>query len=120
MKIKLSKSQWQEIGKTAGWTKKPTKTAQHLQLVKKMDELDDRGLTRAIRDAIIAEELAIKQYEKIVDSTSDSSAKSVLQHIADEERVHVGELQTLLNMMLKDEQKLLDEGKKEVEEELRL
>ena len=89
---------------------------QHLDNVKKLDTLSNRELTRALRDAIIAEETAVNQYEVIVDSTSNKKVKSVLQEIADEERVHVGELQTLLNELLPDEEDLLDDGKKEVED----
>jgi rubrerythrin len=91
--------------------------AQHLENVKTLEPLTDREVTRAIRDAIIAEEGAINQYETVADSTSNPKVKEVLQDIADEERVHVGELQTLLNMLLDDEQDLLDEGKSEVEDE---
>jgi rubrerythrin len=94
-------------------------TAQTLENVKKLDTLDERELTRALRDAIVAEEIAINQYEAIADSTGNKDAKKVLQHIADEERVHVGELQKLLSLLLPDEQKLLDEGAKEVEEEIK-
>ena len=94
---------------------KITKIAQHLENVKELDELTKRELTRAIRDAIIAEEGAINQYETIVDSTDNKKAKEVLQSIADEERVHVGELQALLDTMLLDEGELLQEGIEEVE-----
>lgn len=94
------------------------KEAQELQNVKTPEELTDRELTRAVRDAIIAEEGAIKQYEAIVDATDNEDAKKVLTHIADEERVHVGELQKLLDILLPDEKDMLEEGREEVEEEL--
>ena len=90
--------------------------AQHLDNVKTIGPLSERELTRAIRDAIIAEEDAVKQYETIVDSTSNAVVKKVLQDIANEEKVHVGELQALLAMLLPDEQAFLDEGAGEVEE----
>jgi len=93
------------------------KTAQHLLNVKTLESLTERELSRAIRDAIIAEEGAINQYETVVDSTDNEKVKAVLQEIANEERVHVGELQKLLNDMLSDEQGLLDEGAGEVEDE---
>ena len=93
------------------------KKAQNLEVVKTPEKLTERELTRALRDAIIAEEGAIKQYQVIVDATSDAKAKSVLTSIANEERVHVGELQKLLSILLADEQDLLDEGAKEVDEE---
>ncbi len=91
------------------------KKAQELQVVKTPDKFTDRELTRAIRDAIIAEEGAVKQYETVVDATDNAKAKEVLQSIADEEKVHVGELQALLKELLPNEQEKLDEGKKEVE-----
>ena len=90
--------------------------SQHLDNVKSIGPLTDRELTRAIRDAVIAEEDAVKQYETVVDSTNNEEVKRVLQDIADEEKVHVGELQALLNRLLPDEQGFLDEGRKEVEE----
>ena len=92
--------------------------SQHLENVKKMGPFDERETVRAIRDAIIAEEGAINQYETIVDSTKDERVKEVLQDIANEEKVHVGELQRLLKALLDDEQGFLDEGAEEVEDEL--
>ena len=92
-------------------------TAQHLENVKTIGPLTTRETTRAIRDAIIAEEGAINQYETIVDSTQDDRVKEVLQDIANEEKVHVGELQRLLALMLDDEQDFLDEGADEVDDE---
>ena len=92
------------------------KKAQNLEVVKTPEKLNDRELTRAIRDAIIAEEGAIKQYESVVDATENKKAKEVLTSIANEERVHIGELQALLAILLPDEQEHLDDGKKEVED----
>ena len=92
------------------------KFAQNLEVVKTPEKFTDRELTRAIRDAIMAEEGAIKQYESVVDATDNAKAKEVLQSIADEEKVHVGELQELLKSILKDEQGFLDDGAKEVKE----
>ena len=92
------------------------KKAQNLETVKTPEKLTDRELTRAIRDAIIAEEGAIKQYETVVDATDNAEAKATLTSIANEERVHVGELQKLLNDMLSDEKGFLEEGEKEVED----
>ena len=93
------------------------KEAQNLEVVKTPEKLTDRELTRALRDAIMAEEGAIKQYESVVDATDNADVKKVLQAIADEERVHVGEIQKLLSILLKDEQGFLDDGAKEVENE---
>jgi len=92
------------------------KKAQNLEVVKTPEKLTDRELTRALRDAIMAEEGAIKQYESVVDATDNAKAKEVLTSISNEERVHVGELQKLLSILLPDEQKLLDDGAKEIED----
>jgi len=92
------------------------KKAQNLEVVKTPEKLTDRELTRALRDAIMAEEGAIKQYESIVDATDNAKVKEVLTSISNEERVHVGELQKLLSILLPDEQKLLDDGAKEIED----
>lgn len=64
-----------------------------------MENMDARALTRAIRQAIAAEEEAVALYETIADSTNDELAKEVLQDIANEEKVHVGELVRLLTTL---------------------
>jgi rubrerythrin len=63
-----------------------------------------------------AEEEAVHFYEALVDATDNRLAKEVLQDIANEERVHVGEFQRLLNILLPDEEKLLAKGAAEVDE----
>ena len=75
-----------------------------------------RELTRAIRMTIAAEQEAVHLYEALADATDDKLTKEVLQDIADEERVHAGEFQRLLNHLLPDEEKHLAKGAKEVEE----
>lgn len=92
------------------------KKAQNLETVKTPEKFTDRELTRAIRDAIIAEEGAIKQYETVVDATSNAKAKAVLTSIANEERVHVFELQKLLSILIPDEAKFTQKGEQEVED----
>jgi rubrerythrin len=92
------------------------KSAQNLEVVKTPAKFTDRELTRAIRDAIIAEEGAIKQYEAVVDATNNKDVKKTLQDIANEEKVHVGELQKILSILLPDEEKFLEDGAKEVED----
>jgi len=88
-----------------------SKHAQHLENVKKLPPLDDRETQRALRDALIAENEAVKQYEAIADSISNPKIKKVLQDIADEEKVHAGELMALIK-----DKKFIEEGKKEVED----
>jgi rubrerythrin len=79
-------------------------------------KISKRELTRSLRLSLAAEEEAIHLYEALADATDDPLAKKVLQDIADEERVHVGEFQGLLNILLEDEQDLLAEGAAEVNE----
>lgn len=79
-------------------------------------KMSKRELTRAIRLNLAAEEEAVHLYEAMADATDDALAKEVLQDIADEERVHAGEFQRLLNILLEDEEDLLAEGAEEVEE----
>ena len=79
-------------------------------------KLTKRELTRALRLALAAEEEAVHLYESVGDATDDVLAKAVLQDISDEEKVHVGELQRLLNVLLADEEKFLRDGAKEVNE----
>jgi rubrerythrin len=93
------------------------KTSQNLDVVKTPEKFTDRELTRAIRDALIAEEGAIKQYETVVDATDNENVKKVLQSISDEEKIHAGELLKLLKDLLPDEEKLLEEGEKENEDQ---
>jgi len=73
-------------------------------------------LTRAIRLNISAEYEAVHLYEAHADATDNTLAKAVLHDIADEERVHAGEFQRLLNILLDDEEALLREGADEVNE----
>lgn len=73
-------------------------------------------LTRALRLSIAAELEAIHLYEAMADSTDNELAAEVLRDIANEERVHVGEFQHVLNLLLDDEVGFLEEGAAEVEE----
>ncbi len=79
-------------------------------------KLTDRELSRAIRLALSAEEEAVHLYEALVDATGHALAKSVLQEVANEERVHAGEFMRLLSLLLDDEDGKLKEGAGEVDE----
>ena len=79
-------------------------------------KLSKRELSRCIRQALVGEEEAIHLYEAMADAADDPVAKAVLQDIANEERVHAGEFQRLLNRMLPDEENFLNDGAKEVDE----
>jgi rubrerythrin len=77
-------------------------------------KLTDSELARALRLNLAAEEEAVHLYQAHADATDNKLAKKVLLDIADEERVHAGEFQRLLNILLKDEEVLLAEGAEEV------
>lgn len=73
-------------------------------------------LTRALRLALAAEQEAVHLYEAQADATDNPLARAVLIDIANEERVHAGEFQRLLSILLPDEDEFLSEGKAEVDE----
>ncbi|MFQ6034744.1 MAG: demethoxyubiquinone hydroxylase family protein [Sedimentisphaerales bacterium] len=79
-------------------------------------KLTDSELARAIRLDLAAEQEAVHIYEAHADATDNELAKKVLRDIANEERVHAGEFQRLLNILLKDEQGFLAQGAQEVDE----
>ena len=79
-------------------------------------KLNDRELARAIRMALAAEEEAIHMYEAMADASDNALAAKVLQDVADEERVHAGEFQQLLRILLPEEDRLLEQGSEEVKE----
>ena len=79
-------------------------------------KLTDSELARALRLDLAAVEEAVHVYEAHADATDNKLARKVLLDIANEERVHAGEFQRLLNLLLKDEEKFLAEGADEVNE----
>ncbi|MBN2209570.1 MAG: Rubrerythrin [Candidatus Coatesbacteria bacterium] len=79
-------------------------------------KLTDSELLRAIRLTLAAEEEAVHLYESIADVTENKLAKEVLHDIANEERVHAGEFQRLINILSPDEEKFLADGAAEVNE----
>jgi len=79
-------------------------------------KLSARELTRSIRLSLSAEEEAVHLYEALADATDNELAKAVLQDIANEERVHVGEFQRLLKILVPDEESFLANGAAEVDE----
>lgn len=79
-------------------------------------KLTDSELARALRLDLAAEHEAVHVYESHADAADNVLAKKVLKDIADEERVHAGEFQRLINILLKDEEGFLAEGAEEVNE----
>ena len=69
-----------------------------------------------LRVGIIAELDAVNLYEQLAAMAENSKIKKILLDIAKEEKTHVGEFQALLLQMDKEQEKEMDEGRKEVEE----
>jgi rubrerythrin len=77
-------------------------------------QLSPDELIQAIRVDIAGELEAIIGYEAHAMSTSDERAKKILNHIADEERQHVGELQQLLYILSPKDMEHTEKGRQEV------
>jgi rubrerythrin len=69
-----------------------------------------------LRAAIIAEMDAINLYEQMAALTQMEDIRNILLDVAKEEKTHVGEFQTLLLRLDKEQVRELEEGRKEVEE----
>jgi len=69
-----------------------------------------------LRAGIIAELDAINLYEQMAAMTENADIKRLLLDIAKEEKTHVGEFQALLLINDKEQEKELEEGKKEIKE----
>ena len=69
-----------------------------------------------LRVGVIAELDAINLYEQLASMTENKNMKNTLLDIAKEEKTHMGEFQALLLKEDKEQEKELEEGKKEVDE----
>jgi rubrerythrin len=69
-----------------------------------------------LRAAVIAELDAVNLYEQMAALAENKHIKAVLLDVANEEKTHVGEFQTLLLKFDEEQEKRLAAGKKEVEE----
>lgn len=89
------------------------------ELPRKLEKVKKEDLDKEIlRTGIIAELDAINLYEQMAAMTDNDDIRKILLDIAKEEKTHVGEFQTLLLREDKEQEKELEEGKKEVEKEL--
>jgi rubrerythrin len=79
-------------------------------------KLTHEELVRAIRLNIAAEHEAIHLYMAHAEAIDHPLAKEVLIDIANEERVHIGEFERLLEILTGDEDKWVAEGREEVDE----
>jgi rubrerythrin len=84
-----------------------------------LKKIAKRDLNKEIlRAAIIAELDAINLYEQMAALAESKNIRQILLDIAREEKTHVGEFQSLLLKEDKEQEKELEEGKREVEEEM--
>ena len=81
-------------------------------------KLTKEELIQAIRLDIASELEAIYIYDAHVQATDDVMAKKVISDIRDEEKVHVGELMTLLRVLDPKELELFNSGEVEVKKML--
>jgi rubrerythrin len=79
-------------------------------------KMTSEELLRALRLSLAAEEEATHIYLAIADATSNELAKAVLKDIAEEERVHKGEFQRLIEILSPQEVDFMAKGASEVDE----
>lgn len=83
----------------------------------KIDNVRKEDIDKEIlRTGIIAELDAINLYEQLAAMATNNHIKMILLDIAKEEKTHVGEFQTLLLALDKQQAEELEKGKEEVEE----
>ena len=80
-------------------------------------QMSNDELAQAIRVDISGELEAIIGYEAHSMSTADERVKKILNHIADEERRHVGELQEVLYMLSPKDLQFMEEGKQKIKDQ---
>ncbi|HEY0196282.1 MAG TPA: ferritin family protein [Methanobacterium sp.] len=82
-----------------------------------VDKIKKEDIDRElIRVSIMAELDAISLYEQMANITEDLDLKAVLLDVAQEEKTHVGEFQTMLLRMDEEQAEELEKGRGEVEE----
>ncbi len=69
-----------------------------------------------IRLGMIAELDAVSLYEQLASKAKNKNIKKVLMDIAKEEKTHMGEFETLLLQLDKEQAKEIENAKKEVKE----
>jgi len=82
-----------------------------------LDKMDKETIEKEVlRLAIIAELDAINLYEQMAALVENENIRSILLDVANEEKTHVGEFQTMLLKIDNEQVRELEKGKKEVEE----
>ena len=67
-----------------------------IELIEQNEQFDSKRLDIAIRQKITEENDAINSYESLIPHITNQRIASIIQDIANEEKVHVGELQEIL------------------------
>jgi rubrerythrin len=85
------------------------------ELLSQVPVQDNKKVTdnNILRQAIIAEYDAVSLYEQMSNSAKSEQLKKLLLDVAQEERVHIGEFEALLEKLDKKQIKGIKDGKKE-------
>lgn len=82
-----------------------------------LEKVDKSNIDKEIlRAGMIAELDAVSLYEQMADLAENENLKKILLDIAREEKTHVGEFETLLLKLDKEQEEETAKGKEEVEE----
>nr|UVX48770.1 MAG: protein of unknown function DUF2383 [Bacteriophage sp.] len=84
-----------------------------IEVVSYNEKYDKKRLAIAIRQKINEENEAINSYLSLVPHIVDNDIRSIIEDIANEEKVHVGELQQILYSIDQNELTKEKEGRKE-------
>lgn len=78
-------------------------------------KLGKQELTWCVRQSLISEEEAVHVYEALAEAADDALVKAVFEDLANEERIHAGELLHLLNRLKPEEKSFWDKGAQELD-----
>ena len=78
-------------------------------------KLTKEELIRAIRFSIASEYEAIQLYEQLKDSTDDTKAKKLLEEVVEDEKIHIGNFNYLLEILSPDDREHFVEGLQEAQ-----
>ena len=82
-----------------------------------LNKVDKKNIDKELlRVSIIGELDTINLYEQVAALTQNEAIRAQILDIAKEEKTHIGELQTLLLQLDKEQADELEHGKREVEE----
>lgn len=84
--------------------------------IEQMPKGKDRDL-QILRLSIIAELDAVNLYMRFANLAQDGNIKKVMIHVANEEKVHVGEFETMMEYLDPEFEKFEEEGEQEVADE---